>query len=193
MEMNKLVKTFIRPVEETDAKPLADIYAYYVDKTAVTFEWDPPSALEFKNRIRTISMEYPFLVLEAEIDGGKTVIGYAYASSLKGRTAYDWCVESSIYIHKDFVKCGAGRLLLTELEKILCERKFLNVYACIAKPVEEDEFLTKGSMKFHEKMGYKIVGEFHSCGYKFNRWYNVVWMEKILANHLRNQPKPVFK
>ena len=63
--------------------------------------------------------------------------------------------------------------------------------ACIAYPVEEDEYLTRDSVRFHEKMGFDMVGEFHNSGYKFNRWYNMVWMEKSIGEHVENQPKVI--
>ena len=56
----------------------------------------------------------------------------------------------------------------------------INLYACIGDPITEDEYLTKNSEYFHRHMGYTRVGEFHRCGYKFGRWYNMIWMEKIL-------------
>ena len=57
----------------------------------------------------------------------------------------------------------------------------LNVYACIADPVEEDEYLTRSSEQFHRHLGFVKVGDFHLCGYKFGRWYNVIWMEKMIG------------
>ena len=62
-----------------------------------------------------------------------------------------------------------------------------NLYACIGYPEKEDEYLTKNSVYFHEKLGYRMVGEFYKCGYKFNRWYNMVWMEKFIGEHIGNQ------
>ena len=63
---------------------------------------------------------------------------------------------------------------------------FLNLYACIADPVTEDEYLTRNSEHFHSHLGYTKVGRFHNCGYKFNRWYNMIWMEKIIGEHQKN-------
>lgn len=64
----------------------------------------------------------------------------------------------------------------------------LNLNACIGYPREEDAYLTRDSVRFHEKLGYRMVGEFHQCGYKFGRWYDMVWMEKIIGEHRDNQP-----
>lgn len=69
----------------------------------------------------------------------------------------------------------------------MAAQHILNLYACIACPAEEDEYLTKQSVRFHERRGYRPAGEFYRCGYKFGRWYNMVWMEKLLGAHLVNQ------
>ena len=61
--------------------------------------------------------------------------------------------------------------------------------ACIGYPETEDEYLTKDSVRFHEKLGYRMVGEFYKCGYKFSRWYNMVWMEKMIGEHQEMQPR----
>ena len=63
----------------------------------------------------------------------------------------------------------------------------LNMYACIGYPDNEDEYLTKNSAEFHSHIGFVQVGEFHKCGYKFGRWYNMIWMEKIIGEHKKDQ------
>lgn len=78
---------------------------------------------------------------------------------------------------------GIGRRLYEELENILKQQGILNVNACIAYPQVKDEYLTKDSVLFHEKLGYTMVGIFHQCGYKFHRWYDMVWMEKFIGEH----------
>ncbi|MDY5046475.1 MAG: GNAT family N-acetyltransferase, partial [Treponema porcinum] len=84
-----------------------------------------------------------------------------------------------------------GRALYTTLEKILKAMNIKNVNACIAAPEKEDEYLTNDSILFHERMGYTLAGTFHQCGSKFGRWYNMVWMEKLIAAHEEN-PAPVL-
>ena len=74
-----------------------------------------------------------------------------------------------------------GRALYEALEDALHQTEITNLYACIGDPIEEDEYLTKDSELFHHHMGYIKNGEFHKCGYKFGRWYNMIWMEKIIA------------
>ena len=115
-------------------------------------------------------------------------MGYAYAGAFKERAAYDWSVETSIYVWQNQKRMGVGSLLYERLEEILKKQGILNVNACIAYPQEEDPYLTKDSVFFHEKFGYSMVGKFHVCGYKFNRWYDMVWMEKMIGEHLEKQP-----
>jgi len=169
-----------------DAAVLLDIYSYYVEKTSITFEWEVPSVQEFRSRIEKTLQKFPYIVVICD----NKIVGYAYASPFKTRAAYEWAIETSIYVHKDYCHKGIGKQLLLKLEELLTKQNILNSNACIAYPEIEDEYLTKNSVLFHEKMGYKLVGEFHKCGYKFNRWYNMVWMEKMLGEHTENQ-KPV--
>lgn len=174
----------IRVAREQDAKEILDIYAPYVEQTAITFEYEIPSLIEFKQRIHHTLQKYPYLVAKMEGE----ILGYAYASAFHARAAYDWCVETSIYVKMDKKRMGIGVSLYRALELILKEQGILNLNACIATPRGEDEHLTMDSVRFHERMGYRMVGEFDQCGYKFNRWYNMVWMEKQIGEHLEHQP-----
>lgn len=177
----------IRIAQETDAEALLALYAPYVEKTAITFEYDVPTPEEFRGRIRHTLDRYPYLV--AEEDG--EIVGYAYAGSFKARSAYDWAVETSIYVAEG-AKCqGYGRMLYETLEKLLALQHIINVNACIAYPETEDAYLTRDSVAFHTRMGYRLVGQFHKCGYKFGRWYDMVWMEKCLSAH-PDKPLPVL-
>ena len=126
----------------------------------------------------------------AQQDG--QLVGYAYAGPFRPRPAYDWAVETTIYIRQDQKKTGLGRELYQALENLLSKQHILNLYACIAYPTVEDEYLTRDSVHFHQRLGYRLVGEFYQCGYKFGRWYNMVWMEKHLGNHEAN-PSPVCR
>lgn len=169
----------IRSATVGDAERLLDIYAYYVEHTAISFEYDVPSVEEFRNRIENILKAYPYLV--AEENG--TIQGYAYAHPFVGRKAYEHSAELTIYLAHDAKGHGYGRSLYGELERILKGRGITNLYACIGDPIEEDEYLTRNSEQFHAHMGFVKVGTFHKCGYKFNRWYNMIWMEKIIGEH----------
>lgn len=162
-----------------DAKELLNIYKPYVEKTAISFEYDVPSEEEFKKRIENTLKKYPYL--KAIKDG--EIIGYAYANCFKARKAYDRSIETTIYIKKDCKRSGAGRALYNELERRLKLMGILNMNACIACPIEENEYVNNDSYEFHKKMGYSLVGKFHNSGYKFNTWFDMIWMEKLIGDH----------
>lgn len=174
----------IRIASPSDAPELLAIYAPYITKTAISFEYDVPSVEEFADRIRTTLEKYPYLA--AESDGH--IVGYCYVSILHGRQAYDWSVETSIYVDQNCKRMGIGKKLHDALEQALSAMGILNLYACIAFPIGEDPYLTEDSVHFHEHLGYTHTAHFHKCGYKFNRWYDIVWMEKTIGKHLECQP-----
>lgn len=161
-----------------DAPELVRIYAPYVENTAITFEYTVPSGDEFENRIRHTLEKYPYLV--AEEDG--CLMGYAYVSPFKSRAAYDWSVETSIYIRQDCKRRGIGQALYNALEEILRRQHICNLCACISYPNPD-------SIAFHEAFGYHTVAHFHASGYKHGSWYDMVWMEKLLCPH-EIPPKP---
>lgn len=169
----------IRVASLEDAEEILNIYAYYVKNTAITFEYDVPSLDEFRGRMEKTLKKYPYIV--AEKDG--EILGYAYTGAFVGRAAYDWAVEATIYLKEDKKKTGLGRMLYTAIEDISRLQNIINLNACIGYPEIEDEYLTKNSVQFHGHLGYRTVGEFYKCGYKFSRWYNMVWMEKLLRDH----------
>ena len=175
----------IRTATPEDAEELVAIYDYYVKETAITFEYETPSAEEFRGRIEKVLKKYPYIVVERTLPGTgvKEIVGYAYASTFKDRDAYQWSVELSIYIQKDARREGLGRLLYEELERRLKDQGILNLYACIGYPDTEDEHLNLDSVRFHEKLGFSMIGKFNKCGYKFDTWYSMVWMEKMIGEH----------
>ncbi len=177
----------IRPVTPEDARQLLDIYTPYVEKTAISFEYDVPTLEDFQNRIRRTLQRYPYIT--AEKDG--KLLGYAYTGSFVGRAAYDWAVETSIYLREDCRKMGIGKMLYEKIEEISRAQNILSLNACIGCPEVTDEHLDKNSMQFHAHLGFEMVGEFHKCGYKFGTWYNMVWMEKMIGKHTAN-PAPVI-
>ncbi len=178
----------VRRATPDDAPALLGIYAPYVLKTAITYEYEVPSEGEFRRRIeRTLNAGYPYLVLER----GGVPAGYAYVGRLHERAAYDWAVETSIYLAEDERGCGTGRLLHDALEAALRAMDMLDMCACIATPDgADDEYLTHNSERFHAHMGYRKVGEFIQCAQKFGRWYNMVWMEKSLGERTPDAPTP---
>ena len=166
----------IRVATTEDANALLNIYAPYVEHTAITFEYDVPTVKDFTARIDNILKKYPYLVAIEENE----ILGYAYASAFKGRAAYDWSVETSIYVKNGNGRTGIGIALYQALESILRKQNICNLCACIAYPNPE-------SIAFHESFGYKTVAHFHASGYKQGKWYDMVWMEKELCPH---EPAP---
>ena len=170
----------IRPAVPEDACVLLSLYAPYVRETAITFEYEVPSQEEFAHRIQRTLERYPYLVAQA----GDTVLGYAYAGPFQTRAAYQWSAETTIYLHPDMRGKGLGRTLYQALEQVLAAQQIQNLNACIAVPAQmPDPYLTQASASFHARLGYQLVGRFHQCGYKFGRWYDMIWMEKCLGEH----------
>lgn len=130
--------------------------------------------------------KYPYIVAIRD----HQIVGYAYLSPFVGRKAYQWSAETSIYVDPNQRHAGVGKALYSALENISREMGILNLNACIGYPVKDDEYLTTNSADFHRHLGYRLVGEFKQCGYKFNRWYNMIWMEKFIADH-PDKPTPV--
>ena len=172
-------KLEIRVASAEDAKSIQGIYAPYVKNTAITFEYDVPCVDDFRQRITNTLVEYPYLVAVEQ----ERIVGYAYASSFHSRAAYRHSAEVSIYLNEDWHKKGVGKQLYQELENRLIQQNVFVLYACVAATEREgDENLTDASICFHKKMGYTIVGKHNLCGYKFNKWYSVIWMEKLIAD-----------
>lgn len=121
----------VRLATPQDAEELLEIYRYYVEHTAITFEYETPSITEFRQRIKQTLKRYPYLTA---VDGHGKIVGYAYASSFKNRAAYDWSVETTIYVDKDVKRQGIGKKLYEALEEILRKQHVINLDACITDP-----------------------------------------------------------
>ncbi|MGT2911812.1 N-acetyltransferase family protein [Streptococcus cameli] len=167
----------IREAQIRDASDLLQIYSPYVLETAITFETAVPTIAEFQERMMGIMQYYPYLVAE---ENGR-ILGYAYAHEYYGRAAYDWTVEVSIYVDQQVRQSGIGTLLYDALEAMLDERHYVSLLACISLP-------NTASISFHEKRGYKQVAHFDRLGFKFDRWYDIVWLQKRLKEIDRPNP-----
>ncbi|SKB92478.1 phosphinothricin acetyltransferase [Lachnospiraceae bacterium] len=179
----------IRKADVSDTEELLRIYDYYVQKTAITFEYDTPSPEEFSDRITDILKKYPYIA--AEKDG--KIVGYAYVHSFGGRMAYDCSAETTIYLDPELRKSGLGKRLYAAIEDITSRQGILNLYACIAVPHgDEDRYLTRNSADFHEHLGYRLTGTFYKCGNKFGNWYDMVWMEKMIGKHDGSSVPPII-
>ena len=181
-------QTVIRPVALSDIENILNIYGWYIQNTAITFEYAVPSLEEFTQRVKGICSRYPYLVAEC---CGK-VQGYAYAAPYITRKACDWSCEVSIYLAPEATKQGLGRALYEALENRLKTMGIVNMYASIACVDGEDPYVDTNSLDFHAHMGFQPIGTFRNCGYKFGRWYHLAWVEKTLGDHVTNMKEVQF-
>ena len=174
----------IRDARMEDLPEMLDIFGYYLRNTAVHFSYESPELPEYQKWFEKITSRYPWLA--AEEDG--EVLGFAYAGPFIEREAYDWSSELTIYIRPEKRRAGLGKRLYEELEERLKAMGIVNLYAFVARPDQEDEYLPPDSVLFHERQGFRTNAEFPKCGRKFGRWYSVIWMEKVIGEHLDDQP-----
>lgn len=167
-----------RRATEDDVVPILAIYAPYVTDSAITFEYDVPSEEEFRQRIRTISTEYPYFVCES--DG--QIIGYAYAHRHMERAAYQWNAEISIYIRQGFTGKGLGKTMCQALIDLLRLQGIRNVFSCVTIPNERSAHL-------HHSMEFSTEGIFQNAGYKCGKWQTIAWFRKNIAPYT-NEPAP---
>ncbi|HKI98922.1 MAG TPA: arsinothricin resistance N-acetyltransferase ArsN1 family B [bacterium] len=163
----------IRLATPSDAEGCLAIYRPFVEQTAVSFETEVPTPAELSARIGDVLQRAPWLVCEAE--GG--IAGYAYATRYRPRQAYQWSVETTIYLAETARGRGFGRALYTNLLACLRRQGYVNAYAVITLP-------NPASVGLHEALGFRPLGVFESVGYKLDRWHDVGWW------HLRIQPPP---
>ncbi|OIQ66647.1 phosphinothricin N-acetyltransferase [mine drainage metagenome] len=162
----------IRPSQTTDIPEITRIYAYHVLHGTGTFEVTAPDLAEMKQRRDDVlSKALPYLVATE----GKQILGFAYCNWFKPRPAYRFSAEDSIYLSPDATGTGLGRALLSELS-IQAERS--NVRKLIAVIGDSNNH---GSIGVHRSAGFAHVGILKSCGWKFERWLDVVLMEKTLG------------
>ena len=181
----------IRMATPDDAEKILAVYAPYILETGITFEYEVPTVEAFRGRIENVLKKYPYLVAERNGE----IIGYSYANPLGERAAFSRAAETVLYVKKDARGEKIGSRLYGTLEEILKKQNVTNICACIAYREHEDETLTHASPKFHAACGYKKIGHFTKCGYKFGRWYDLIWMEKFIGEHGENPPEfvPVSK
>lgn len=170
----------IRNYSIEDAAALLEIYRPHIEDSAVSFELKVPSLDEFRERLNIISEKFPLLILEKE----NQIRGFAYANTYRSREAYQWSVESSIYMIDDAKGTGESTLLYSELLKELKTRAFQKVYAVITLP-------NKASILFHKKHGFKEISTFERAGFKFGQWHSIYWMELDLNDSLP-KASPLF-
>jgi L-amino acid N-acyltransferase YncA len=160
----------VRAATAADAAAMARIYNHYVSNTVVTFEESPVSTADMASRVaETNTLKLPWLVAQT----GAGVQGYAYASRWKGRCAYRHSVEVTVYIEYEAVRRGLGTQLYAELFAELARGPCHVAIGGITLPNE-------ASVALHEKFGMRKVAHFGEVGYKFGRWLDVGYWQRVL-------------
>jgi L-amino acid N-acyltransferase YncA len=167
---NKKTGGIIRDIDPGDALQICDIYNHYVLNSIITFEEEPVSVHEMCDRIEFITRNHPWLVFEHD----SIILGYAYGSDWKSRSAYKHSVESTVYLKYDQPGNQIGSMLYAELIKRLSKQKFHAIIGGIALPND-------ASIALHEKFGFEKIANFREVGYKFDQWIDVGYWELILT------------
>jgi L-amino acid N-acyltransferase YncA len=172
-DMSRQVRSpHIRLAEESDADAIAAIYRPIVESTAISFETVAPDRDEIAHRLAGTLPSHPWLVCEM---GGR-VAGYAYATRHRVRGAYQWSVDTSVYVDHAYRGAGVGRGLYQSLFGILAAQGFFNAFAGIALP-------NSASVGLHEAMGFALLGVYRRVGFKFGEWRDVGWWQLTLKAH----------
>ncbi len=160
----------IRPAQASDAAAIAAIYNHYIATTTISFEEEPVAVDDMARRIADVGAKLPWLVFEQE---GR-VLGYAYATPWRVRSAYRFSVESSVYVAPDSARLGIGKRLYQALLEALRAREVHVVIGGIAQP-------NAASVALHEHMGFEQVAMFKQVGRKFDRWIDVGYWQLQLG------------
>lgn len=160
----------IRPATAADGAACAAIYAPYVERSAVTFEYEAPDAAEMSRRIESTTAAYPWLVCER----GGAVLGYAYAHRFAQRAAYAWAAELSVYVAGDARGRGLGRALYAELLALLRRMNCRVALALVSTP-------NPASERLHEAMGFERLAAMPGVGWKLGAWRDITYFSLRLA------------
>ncbi len=174
----------IRPSTDADLSAVTAIYAQAVLQATGTFEIDPPHLDEMTRRRRDVLAKgLPWLVAEGPLAGQPNqVLGYAYATPFRPRPAYGFCLEDSIYVHADARGRGLGSLLLAEL---LARCEATGARQMLAVIGDADNH---GSIALHRSLGFADSGVLRAAGRKFDRWLDVVLMQRALGTGATTPP-----
>jgi L-amino acid N-acyltransferase YncA len=170
----------IRLAHDGDAEAIAAIYRPVVENTAISFETVAPDRHEMSRRLSETMTEYPWLVCERD----RQVAGYAYATRHRVRAAYQWSVDTSVYIDDAHKRSGVGRGLYQSLFAILAAQGFFNAFAGIALP-------NPASVGLHEAMGFEKLGVYRTVGFKLGEWHDVGWWQLQLRPDERTPVAPL--
>ena len=177
----------VRDAAAADMPAVTEIYRHHVRHGLATFEETPPDPAEMARRRESyLSQGLPYLVAET-VDGRKDILGYAYCGPYRPRPAYRFTVEDSIYVHPDRTGRGVGRLLLADLIGRAEALGYRQMMAVIGDSGNH------GSIKLHEALGFRRVGELQSVGFKLGRWVDVVLLQRALGAGDADLPTPPAK
>lgn len=171
----------VRDAVTEDSSACVQIYAGYVRDTAITFETEVPSVTEMADRISAARVKHEWLVLE---DSWGQIVGYAYAQEFKSRAAYQWSVETSIYLDRARHRRGGGRQLYGALLARLARRGYRRAFAGITQPND-------ASMAFHRVFGFEPAGLYRRVGWKHGSWRDVAWLQADLIGPADEIDPPV--
>ena len=169
----------LRPYRSTDASAVLALYEPFVRDSGVTFETELPSLEDFSKRLAHIAGRFPFWVWE---DGG-TVLGYAYGTAHRERIAYQWAVETSVYVGRPGE--GIGKQLYQKVLSELRDRGFVWAYGVITLPNEP-------SLALHEACGFKPFARYDNAGQKSGTWYDVQWVRCGLNSVVPDMAEPQY-
>ncbi len=161
----------IRLAETADTESMLSIYRPVVLNAAISFEETPPGPQEFRDRVLAISKRFPWLVCAR----GGDVVGYAYASTFSARAAYQWTVETTVYVADRARRQGVGRALYTSLLACLTLQGHAAAIAVIALP-------NAGSVGLHETMGFEACGVLPRAGFKHGAWHDIGYWRRVLTD-----------
>lgn len=169
----------VRLATAADAEAITSIYTPIVEDTHISFEITPPTSEEIARRVRDTTKRLPWLV--CEYDG--QIVGYAYASPHKDRSAYQWSVNVSVYVAEHWRRHGVARGLYESLFALLRVQGLYTAYAVIALP-------NPPSVGFHESLGFTRIGVYQRVGYKHGEWHDVGHWQLSLQEHETPPPPP---
>ena len=171
----------IRHIEPRDIAATLEIYRPFVETTSISFEYEVPSLSEWETRVNTNTSEYPWLICEYNNE----IVGYAYGSKHRYRTAYQWSPESTVYLSARFHRLGIAKALYETLFELLKLQGHVNVYAGVTVPNLKSE-------EFHQALGFYEVAVFKKIGYKFGSWHDTRWFQLHLVDHQLDPPNPLL-
>ena len=175
------ISTRVREASSQDAAGCLAIYRPYVENSAVSWELDVPTVDEMAQRITAAANTHAWLVVES----GDQTVGFAYAHAFNLHSAFQWSVQTGLYVADDHHRCGGGRTLYTQLLSRLGERGYRRAFAAITQPNE-------ASNGFHRSMGFQDVGLYRRVEWKLGSWHDVAWMQLDLPCSADTADPPVL-